>query len=65
VLVSIGVRQHIDLTLKVGQAATTVEVTDVALQIDTENSERGQTVSGYQTAALPLVSRIHLARSMD
>jgi hypothetical protein len=57
VLVSIGVRQHIDLTLKVGQAATTVEVTDVALQIDTENSERGQTVSGYQTEALPLVSR--------
>ncbi len=57
VLVSIGVRQHIDLTLKVGQAAATVEVTDVALQIDTENSERGQTVSGYQTEALPLVSR--------
>ena len=57
VLVSIGVRQHIDLTLKVGQAATTVEVSDVALQIDTETSERGQTVSGYQTEALPLVSR--------
>jgi len=57
VLVSIGVRQHIDLTLRVGQAATTVEVSDVALQIDTENSERSQTVSGYQTAALPLVSR--------
>ncbi|MGH9562239.1 MAG: carboxypeptidase-like regulatory domain-containing protein, partial [Terracidiphilus sp.] len=57
VLVSIGVRQHIDLTLQVGQAAATVEVSDVALQIDTENSERGQTVSGYQTEALPLVSR--------
>jgi len=57
VLVSVGVRQHIDLTLNVGQTAATVEVTDVALQIDTENSERGQTVSGYQTAALPLVSR--------
>ncbi len=58
VLVSISVRQHIDLVLKVGTAqATTVEVSDVALQIDTENSERDQTVSGYQTASLPLVSR--------
>jgi outer membrane receptor protein involved in Fe transport len=57
ILVSVGVRQHIDLMLQVGQTATTVEVSDVALQLDTETSERGQTVSGYQTAALPLVSR--------
>jgi hypothetical protein len=58
ILVSVGVRQHIDLTLKVGTAqATTVEVSDVTLQIDTETSERGQTISGYQTEALPLVSR--------
>ncbi len=58
ILVSVGVRQHIDLTLKVGTAqATTVEVSGVSLQIDTETSERGQTVSGYQTEALPLVSR--------
>ncbi len=53
-----GGRQHIDLTLKVGTAqATTVEVSDVTLQIDTETSERGQTISGFQTEALPLVSR--------
>ena len=57
ILVSVGVRQHIDLTLAVGQTATTVEVSGVALQIETETSERGQTVSGYQTEALPLVSR--------
>ena len=57
VLVSVGVRQHIDLVLKVGQTATTVEVSDVSLQVDTESSERDQTVSGYQTEALPLVSR--------
>ncbi len=57
ILVSVGVRQHIDLTLAVGQTATTVEVSDVALQIETESSEREQTVSGYQTEALPLVSR--------
>jgi hypothetical protein len=57
ILVSVGVRQHIDLALAVGQTATTVEVSDVALQIETESSQREQTVSGYQTAALPLVSR--------
>jgi outer membrane receptor protein involved in Fe transport len=29
----------------------------VALQVETATSERGQTISGYQTEALPLVSR--------
>jgi hypothetical protein len=57
ITVSVGERQHFDLTLQVGQTATTVEVSDVALQLETENSEREQTVSGYQTEALPLVSR--------
>jgi hypothetical protein len=58
ITVSVGGRQHIDLTLAVGQAsATTVEVSDVALQIETESSQRGQTVTEYQTEALPLVSR--------
>ena len=56
--IAVGGRQRIDLTLKVGQAnATTVEVSDVALQLETETSERGQEISGYQTEALPLVSR--------
>jgi hypothetical protein len=56
--IAVGGRARIDLTLKVGQAsATTVEVSDVALQVETETSERGQTISGYQTEALPLVSR--------
>jgi len=56
-LVSVGVRQHIDLVLQVGQTSATVEVSDVALQLDTENSQRDQTISGYQTSSLPLVSR--------
>ena len=44
--------------LKVGAAqATTVEVTDVALQMETESSQRDQTITNYQSAALPLVSR--------
>lgn len=56
--IAVGGRVRIDLTLKVGQATTTtVEVSDVALQVETETSERGQTISGYQTESLPLVSR--------
>ena len=58
ITVSVGGRKRIDLTLKVGMAdATTVEVSDLALQLETETSERGQTVSEYQTESLPLVSR--------
>ncbi len=58
ITISVAGRQRIDLTLKVGQAdATTVEVSDVALQLETETSERGLTVSEYQTESLPLVSR--------
>jgi len=38
--IAVGGRQRIDLTLNVGQAsATTVEVSDVALQLETETSE--------------------------
>jgi hypothetical protein len=55
--VSIGVRQRIDLSLKVGAAAATVEVSGVALQPETENSQRDQTITGYESEALPLVSR--------
>ncbi len=57
ITVSVGVRQHIDLALKVGAASTTVEVSDVALQLDTETSQRGQTITNYESEALPLVSR--------
>ncbi len=58
ITVSVGARERIDLSLKVGTAqATTVEVSDVALQIETEASQRDQTITGYQSAALPLVSR--------
>jgi hypothetical protein len=57
ITVSVGVRQHIDLALKVSGSATTVEVSDVALQLQTEDSQRGQTITNAQSEALPLVSR--------
>ncbi len=57
ITVSVGARQRLDLTLQVGKSATTVEVSDVALELQTESSQRDQTITGYQTEALPLVSR--------
>ncbi len=32
-------------------------MSDVALQLETESSQRGQTITEYQSEALPLVSR--------
>ncbi|RXH57903.1 Oar protein [Granulicella sibirica] len=55
--VIVGGRQRIDLTLGLANTSTSVEVSGVSLQVETETSERGQTITGYQTAALPLVSR--------
>jgi hypothetical protein len=55
--VSVGNRTRIDLALKVGGTATTVEVSDVALQLETETSERGQTITNYESEAFPLVTR--------
>ena len=57
ITVSVGNRQHIDLKLTVGSAQTTVEVSDVTLQLETDQSQRDQTITNYQTEALPLVSR--------
>ena len=54
ITVSVAGRQRIDLTLKVGKAdATTVEVSDVALQLETETSERGQNVSNTRPKRCP------------
>src|SRR5579883_2070802 len=57
ITLSVGSRQRIDLKLQPGQAQETVEVSDVALQLETESSQRGQVITQYQSAALPLVSR--------
>jgi hypothetical protein len=57
ITVSVGIRTRIDLALQVGGTATTVEVSDVALQLETETSERGQTITNYESEAFPLVTR--------
>jgi hypothetical protein len=57
ITISVGSRQRIDLQLNIGQTQTSIEVTDLALQLETDSSQRGQTITQYQTAAFPLVSR--------
>ena len=57
ITVSVGGRQRIDLTLKVGSTQETVEVSGVAMQLETETSERGQNITNYQSEALPQVTR--------
>jgi hypothetical protein len=57
ITISVGSRQRIDLRLALGQTETTVEVSDVALQLETDSSQREQTITNYQSEALPLVSR--------
>ena len=57
ITVSVGNRQRIDLGLQVGATETSVEVSDVTLQLESESSQRDQTITNYESEALPLVSR--------
>jgi hypothetical protein len=57
ITVSVGNRQHIDLSLKVGGTETSIEVSGVEVQIETESSQRDQTITNYQSEALPIINR--------
>ncbi|MEK6398296.1 MAG: carboxypeptidase-like regulatory domain-containing protein, partial [Terriglobus sp.] len=57
ITVSVAARQRVDLTMGVGSTSATVEVSDVALRMETDTSQRGEVVTQHQTASLPLVSR--------
>ncbi len=57
ITISVGNRQRIDLSLAIGGNETTVQVTDVAIQPETESSQRDQTITNVQTAGLPIVNR--------
>ncbi|QEE31500.1 hypothetical protein FTW19_21865 [Terriglobus albidus] len=55
--VNVGARQRVDLTLSVGQTGDSVTVTDAAEQLETETSDRGQTIQGAEAVTLPLNGR--------
>ena len=54
---SVGSRQRVDLTLSIGVAQQSIEVSGIALALETDSSQRGQIVTQAQTEALPLVAR--------
>ncbi len=58
VRVSVNARQRVDLTMKVGEVNTTVEVTSSSsLLVETDSSDRGQVIDQKQIVELPLNGR--------
>jgi hypothetical protein len=57
VLVQVGARMRVDLTLTVGQLSERVEVTGFSPLIETDSSQRGQVISGDQMRELALNGR--------
>jgi len=55
--VNVGARQRVDLTLKLGAASDTVTVSGAASLLETDTSDRGETVQGNEAVALPLNGR--------
>jgi hypothetical protein len=59
--VSVGGRQRVDLTMKVGDLTEAVEVVGGARTLETDSSQRGQVISGRQATELPLNGREYSA----
>jgi hypothetical protein len=55
--VNVGARQRVDLTLKLGAVSDTVTVSGAASLLETDTSDRGETVQGGEAVALPLNGR--------
>ncbi len=52
-----GTRRRVDLALTLGQVSDTVTVTGAAATLETETSDRGQTIQGEEAVTLPLNGR--------
>jgi hypothetical protein len=61
ITVGIGARQRVDLTLAVGQARETVQVTGDVSLLESDSSQRGQVISRRQAVELPLNGREYSA----
>jgi hypothetical protein len=57
--VQIGARQRVDLALMNGSATDTVTVNGAADVLETETSDRGETIQGQQAVELPLNGRAY------
>ena len=66
VVVSVGARARVNVTLKVGEVTETVEVTSETPQLQTENASIGQVITGQQLSDLPSANRnIYTFLSLD
>ena len=54
---TVGARQRIELTMRVGQVTERIEVTAAPSLLETDTSDRAQIITGEQTRALQLNGR--------
>ncbi len=59
VTVTVGARQRVDLSLKVGGIGESIEVTGASRVLETESSDRGQVIAHEQIVNLPLNGRAY------
>jgi len=57
--VNVGARQRVDVGLKLGSNTENVTVSGAASQLETDTSDRGQTIQGTQAVTLPLNGRAY------
>lgn len=57
--VNVAARQRVDITLTVGSDSQSVTVSGAAQMLETETSDRGQTIEGPQAVTLPLNGRAY------
>ncbi len=57
VAVTVGARQRVDFTLKVGQVTETVQVTEGVIAVESDSTDRGLVVGRRQIVELPLNGR--------
>lgn len=62
--VTVGARQRVDLVLKVGATTQDVTVTGAASVLETDSSDRGETVQSEQAVSLPLNGRAYADLSL-
>jgi hypothetical protein len=55
--VTVGARQRVDLALKIGADSQTVTVTSAATLLETDTSDRGETIQAREAVNLPLNGR--------
>ena len=55
--VDVGARQRVDLALRLGAAGDTVTVSGAAALLETDTSDRGETIQGNEAVTLPLNGR--------